>query len=361
MRSLSFSGSRVFRRILIAAAVAVVIMVVGEVALRLFSPQIFTLSAPGMYQPDPDVGHVLRPGFDGWSQHTEFRVRVTINEDGLRGPPLRAKSDDTVRILCLGDSMTFGIGVEQASAYPGMIERILRERHPGRDIQVINGGVPHYGTLDERNFLAKHGSELRPDFIVVQFYAGDDFEQNRMASGERYQFTEDDLVYHSSFAASKDPPWLRLLNAVKHRSHLVHWISERAGGLLMGIGVLGDMERASSSHFSEEEGRRARELLAEVQAIGARLGARSMFVFAPERMQVVARPTTPLPAAEVVKEAAHEASAGFVDLTPLLVSNAEDPPLYRMEVGMWTEAGHRRVAEALAKEIDALGWIEAAY
>jgi hypothetical protein len=28
---------------------------------------------------------------------------------------------------------------------------------------------------------------------------------------------------------------------------------------------------------------------------------------------------------------------------------------------MWTEAGHRRVAEALTKEIDALGWIEEAY
>jgi hypothetical protein len=350
----------VFRRILIVAALAVVVMLAGEVMLRLFSPQIFFLSAPGMYQPDPDVGHVLRPGFDAWTQHTEFRVRVKINGDGLRGPALRPTADDTVRILCLGDSMTFGIGVEHERAYPAVIEGVLRDRHPGLDIQVLNAGTPHYGTLDELNFLTKRGAELGPDFILLQFYAGDDFEQNRLASGQRNVFREGVLVYSDSFAAKKDPLWLRLLNSTKHESHLVHWISERVGRTLMRVGVLGRMERASSSNFSEAEARRARELLAEIHALSARLGAPMLLAFVPERMQVMAETGTPVPAAKVVREAALEVGAGFVDLTPALVAKAEGPPLYRFEVGVWTEAGHSLAAEVLAKEIEALGWIDEA-
>ena len=126
----------------------------------------------------------------------------------------------------------------------------------------------------------------------------------------------------------------------------------------MRIDVLGDLERASSSHFSEDEVRRTRQLLAEIHAIAARLGARTLFVFVPERMQLLARPTEPLRAAEVVREAARETGAAFVDLTPILVSDVQR--LYWFEIGVWNEAGHRLVAEVLAQEIGALGWIDEA-
>ena len=267
---------------------------------------------------------------------TQFRARLTINEYGLRGPALPPAAEDAVRILCLGDSLRFGTGVEHQRTYPTVMEEILRERHPRPEVQVVNAGIPHYGTIDERDFLAERGAELRPDLLILQFYAGDDFEQNRLPSRERHEFRGDDLVYIRSFSAEKDPLWLRTLASIKHHSHLVHWSSQRVGPFLMRIDVLGDLERASSSHFSEDEVRRTRQLLAEIHAIAARLGARMLFVFVPERMQLLARPTEPLRAAEAAREAARETGAAFVDLTPILVSDVQR--LYWFEIGVWNES-----------------------
>jgi len=43
------------------------------------------------------------------------------------------------RIVCLGDSLTAGYGLDPEEAYPSVLESVLRER--GRDVSVVNAGV----------------------------------------------------------------------------------------------------------------------------------------------------------------------------------------------------------------------------
>ena len=65
------------------------------------------------------------PGFDGYlaQNNGDFRVRVRLNNIGLRNP----ENLDNVgkQIWTMGDSMTFGFGVEQHETYTEKLESHL--------------------------------------------------------------------------------------------------------------------------------------------------------------------------------------------------------------------------------------------
>ncbi len=92
------------------------------------------------YQFSPTKGYELVPG------------QGDINSYGLRDQlhPL-IKPRGTIRILAIGDSYTFGVGVTQAETYVGRLEAVLNERLGGRDIrfETLNAGVPGYNTYQE--------------------------------------------------------------------------------------------------------------------------------------------------------------------------------------------------------------------
>ena len=142
----------------------------AEVFLRLVKPQNFDVHAPGMYVADPSVGYVLKPGFAGIIERSEFRAPFTVNEAGLRGPAPRPRTENTFRILVLGDSMAFGFGVLDDETFSVQLENMLAGRFPSLDVQVLNGSVPGYGTADELAFLKSRGAALDPDLVVVQFF-----------------------------------------------------------------------------------------------------------------------------------------------------------------------------------------------
>jgi acyl-CoA thioesterase-1 len=48
-------------------------------------------------------------------------------------------ADDVPRIVCLGDSLTAGLGVAEENAYPALLEHRLRAA--GQDYEVVNAGV----------------------------------------------------------------------------------------------------------------------------------------------------------------------------------------------------------------------------
>ncbi|MCZ6463242.1 MAG: GDSL-type esterase/lipase family protein [Proteobacteria bacterium] len=93
----------------------------------------------------------------------DFRVTA---HDGLRSPPV-AESRPALRVLALGDSCTFGIGVENDETWPAVLETALAAA--GLDAEVINAGVPGYSAYQGLRFLETRGRALRPDVLVVSF------------------------------------------------------------------------------------------------------------------------------------------------------------------------------------------------
>jgi lysophospholipase L1-like esterase len=102
---------------------------------------------------------------------------VAINGDGFRGPERSrsAASRRPYRVLCIGDSVTFGYNVDQGAEYPRRLEEILRRDLPGRPIEVVNAAVPGWTWVQGRHFLETEGLRLRPDLVVVAHGTNDRF------------------------------------------------------------------------------------------------------------------------------------------------------------------------------------------
>jgi lysophospholipase L1-like esterase len=129
----------------------------------------------------PDLGWKLVPGQDGVGPH------------GWRGPPRsRAKPGGCFRIVCAGDSTTHGYSCPWQDAWPHQLEALLNADEGwvaahGR-AEVINLGVPAYGTDQELLALRQDGLSFHPDVVILHLCVNDfadvSFDHDwRMAGG----------------------------------------------------------------------------------------------------------------------------------------------------------------------------------
>lgn len=109
------------------------------------------------------------PGARGMTDN----IPIQINPLGLRDYeyPLK-KRKGTLRILVLGDSITFGEGVWLEETFAKRLEKDLQE-FPNKKIEVINAGVCGYNTLEEYLYLRERGIKLDPDIVIIAFYLND--------------------------------------------------------------------------------------------------------------------------------------------------------------------------------------------
>jgi lysophospholipase L1-like esterase len=92
----------------------------------------------------------------------------TINNYGLRGGPIDTNSGKET-ILCLGDSVTYGYGVDDIHTYPAQLQAALDGEFPGRYL-VVNGGVDAYPiAFEDQKFLYLWHRGLRPKIVVVGY------------------------------------------------------------------------------------------------------------------------------------------------------------------------------------------------
>ncbi len=133
----------------------------------------------GIFEGDPLLLWRLKPNLDRaiW----DFTV-VSTNAQHLRADyPTKAKAPGTIRIVCLGDSVTFGYRVPPVwperptdydpswLPYPMLLEKHLREANPGREIEVITMAVPGYTSHQGLAWLRRDIDWLQPDLLTVSF------------------------------------------------------------------------------------------------------------------------------------------------------------------------------------------------
>jgi hypothetical protein len=153
------------------AAGLLVMLVLGEVALRVVELGHPYYSAPEMYQPNPDprVQFEPRPGFVGFSEGTN----VATNSHGLRERELPlVKPPGTRRVVFIGDSVTFGPGVRDDQAYARLLESALSAGGAG-PVETVNAGVVGYNSIQELARLQNVGLAYQPDVVVLTFLVND--------------------------------------------------------------------------------------------------------------------------------------------------------------------------------------------
>ena len=99
---------------------------------------------------------------------------ISLNSTGFRdGEFPETKPSSTFRIICLGDSWTFGANVGQQDAYPQRLQALLRQEFPKADFKVFNLGVLGYSSYQGLELLKKNVNEFLPDLVVIAFAMND--------------------------------------------------------------------------------------------------------------------------------------------------------------------------------------------
>jgi hypothetical protein len=138
-----------------------------------------------MYVPHPVRGYTLAASFCAPYNGADYQSEVCTNGHGLREREVECGPTDATRILVLGDSFAFGAGVEAEQALPRQIETVLRSRMPEQEWEVINAGVPGYGTDQELALLDEIGALYAPDIVVLALFAGNDVSDNAIGGATR--------------------------------------------------------------------------------------------------------------------------------------------------------------------------------
>lgn len=111
-------------------------------------------------------------------------MKVTTNRYGMREREYAIpKKPGTVRIVLLGDSFVFGLGVAADDRMGVFLEEELEARSPFTgEIEVLHFGVPSWNFFNEAAFLRRQLSELQPD-LVLHFSLPNDIEDGAGTRG----------------------------------------------------------------------------------------------------------------------------------------------------------------------------------
>lgn len=78
-----------------------------------------------------------------------------------------------LRIICAGDSFTYGLGVPKEESYPAQLEEILRQRYPQLNIQVLNYGQPGLNSTMLAERMPQLIRETSADMAIVMIGMND--------------------------------------------------------------------------------------------------------------------------------------------------------------------------------------------
>lgn len=101
-----------------------------------------------------------------------------VNNQGFRDsrPTDVHKALGCYRVICIGDSVTFGVPVklnQPTDTFPKQLEDLLRTRLNTKQIEVLNAGVPGYTSYQSLQQMKHRLVRYNPDLVVVQFGIND--------------------------------------------------------------------------------------------------------------------------------------------------------------------------------------------
>ncbi|MDC0357697.1 GDSL-type esterase/lipase family protein [Oligoflexia bacterium] len=104
------------------------------------------------------------------------RSVTVFQKNGFQGkwPCKACDTDRLVRIFTMGGSSTYGVPMRSSAfAYSSQLQRLLDERRPGEQYEVLNGGVAGFGIMQVINVLNKELLKYKPDIVTVALWFND--------------------------------------------------------------------------------------------------------------------------------------------------------------------------------------------
>lgn len=117
-----------------------------------------------LYEPKPGA-HSRYTGVDNF-----------ISSQGLRDREYSVeKPADTFRIAFVGDSIVYGYGVPVEHSLPKQLEAMLNNNPKKKKFEVMNFGVPGWGTSQELEWYLRKVKPFSPDLVIVGYCLNDTY------------------------------------------------------------------------------------------------------------------------------------------------------------------------------------------
>ncbi len=219
-------GRRVLANALLVAVSLAAGLAAAEAGLRAFFPQPLLESYRAadtggpLTRRDAELGWTLKPDVAWPDAPGTWEDRLSTNAAGFRDAAhADVKAPGAYRVAVLGDSFIFGSGVRQDAI---LTRRLATRLGPG--FEIVNLGVPGYGTDQELLTLRRWGRKLSPDLVLLGFFWNDVMENTseKIYGLPKPRFTLEDgrLVPHPPAGFSAPSAFARLDATLASRSHL---------------------------------------------------------------------------------------------------------------------------------------------
>ena len=350
---------------------------IGEVALGLFFPQRtvnqYLQDRPAMFLSNETLFMDLNPGFTGYLKEEEFKTDVSINALGYRQQEFRFDKSAQTRVLVVGDSFTFGYGVEEADGYVRVLERELIAANASLNIEVINAGVPAWWTDAYYLYLKTRGLALDPDVVILGLFMGNDIDARDArhaiwsetdAAGLPLAITSDRVRIDNGrrVRVKRRARWVIPVLRNSHLFQLLYTSGKNVGRLFSPKIQAETLYQETYSAETEAIIVKVKKLIVAMATMTQAQNARFVVAMIPERKQVYndrGKGRQSLDYAKPQRLFAKfftQEHIEYVDLLPAaLAAAATDEPLYYTKDSHFTRAGYLVAGRELARGIIAMG------
>ena len=306
----------------------------SRLALGIFR---MTAAMDSTTEADPELRHRTKPNSDvAVEGHPEYRfhIRTYLNfpDAGFRGNVVPRPLVG----VAVGDSFTFGAGVEAEEAWPEQLSRLA-----GRNF--ANLGVGAYGPQQYTSVLKRYGLALKPELVLYATYLGNDLRDAALFVKWQQEGGADKERFVERFVAESR----RFLARYSHLYQVLHpsKVTEAIGDPK----VLVMPEASPPASLRNIAWEALRDAILAARQLTQAAGATLVLVHLPPKAQAyhVRRPWAEGDTRQLL-QLCEEYRIRCLDVTPRIQERtlAGEQLYFRLD-GHWNAAGHRLAARTI--------------
>lgn len=298
-----------------------------------------------VFEPDPIRFWKLRPNLSQPSDRGQWWSGRWSNSLGFRNDEFAInRPAGVVRLMCFGDSTTFGLGSDLPHCWPSLLQARLRHLIGHESLEVINAGVPGYSSHQGLRAIQSELPRLKPDIVLATFGTNDSWSWDNHADHEL------------------DPNWadtaLRQLTTHSRAAGLLASVARSRTGQPVDARWA---EHANGNFFGPDDNWKPRvspeEFAVNLKQMADQCRShdcRLVLIAWPDREQIAGKVSRREPWLHEIRRVAEELNLTCVDLVPIFLQYApQSLNLFGENDSIHvTPAGNQLVSDAIAEHVE---------
>ncbi len=284
-------------------------LILGEVMVRLFVEQ----ETKRLAAYDKELGWTGKPFGEGIYVRNKDKIRSSYryNNLGFRDDDFNESSANGKRIVLLGDSFIESLEMDYDLIFHERFENILQKRE-NPDMQVVALGSQGYSTAQELLAFRKFKDAVKPEYVWLLFYTGNDYTDN-LRKSFAYLDKDGKLKFPENNASWLKVKYLTFKRWLYEHSHAIFFIKNLLESRMnVKISTDDKTESKGSSQYRYEV---TRELILQLNREVRESGAKFGVVIIPFREELIKNNRKNI---DFVVDICKQGTIDFLDLSQFL-------------------------------------------